>query len=118
MNICPRCGAEKRQQRYGKNRSGSEKYRCGLCNKKYTPSPAKHEYSEQEKTAAIRMYYEGNSARAVGRIQEMSKANVLRWIRERAEKLPPVDPKTAESTTTPVDVIELDELFHYIKKKS
>ena len=47
----------------------------------------------------------------------MSKANVFRWIKERAEKLPQAEATTAENTTKPVEVIELDELFWYVKKK-
>jgi transposase-like protein len=83
----------------------------------YTPEPAKYEYTQEERTAAIKTYYEGVSGRAVGRLHGMSKANVLRWIRERAKELPPPDMSTAENTAEPVEAIELDEMFWYLKKK-
>lgn len=114
---CARCGSEKQQYKYGKNRSGTARYRCSECGKAYTPEPAKSTYSEEEKTTAIKTYYEGASGRGVGRLQKMSKANVFRWIKERAEKLPQAEATTAENTTKPVEVIELDELFWYVKKK-
>jgi hypothetical protein len=48
----------------------------------------------------------------------MSKANVFRWIKERAAKLASPDSKNAENTIEPVETIELDELFHYVKKRA
>jgi hypothetical protein len=48
----------------------------------------------------------------------MARSNAVRWIKERAAALPEPDPQTAEKTTDPVEVIELDELFHFVKKKS
>jgi transposase-like protein len=85
--------------------------------KTYTPEPMKHAYSEEEKTTAIKTYYEGVSGRAVGRLCKMSKSNVFRWIKERAVESPQPDESTAETTAKPVEVIELDELFWYLKKK-
>jgi transposase-like protein len=113
---CPRCGAREGQYRHTANRSGSERYRCSKCGKTYTPES--NNFSEETKTLAIKMYYEGKSGRAIGRILGMSKANVVRWIKERVDALPPPDPHAAENTTEPLDVIELDEMFHFLKKKS
>jgi transposase-like protein len=115
--ICPRCGASKKQHKHTANRSGSKRYICRVCGKTYTPEPQKYAYTEEERTAAIKAYYECKSGRAVGRLLGMSRSNAVRWIKERAAKLPPPDAKTAENTTTPIDVIELDEMFHFIKKK-
>lgn len=116
--ICPRCGATKKQHKHTANKSGSARYICRECGKTYTPEPLKHEYTEEERTAAIKAYYECKSGRAVGRLMEMSRSNAVRWIKERAAKMPPLDPETAENTEEPVAVIELDEMFHFIKKKS
>jgi hypothetical protein len=46
----------------------------------------------------------------------MYRSNAVRWIKEQAEEIPPPDPKTAENTSEPDEVIELDEMFHYVKK--
>jgi transposase-like protein len=115
---CPRCGSEGRQSKYGTNRSGTARYRCNECGKTYTPEPATNTYTEEEKSAAIKTYYEGVSGRGVGRLHDMSKANVFRWIKERAAKLASPESKNAENTMEPVETIELDELFHYVKKRA
>jgi len=115
---CPKCGEETAHIKKGFTPCGSQKYRCEKCKKVYTPKPKEREYSEEERTSAIKYYLEGNSGRSTGRFFGMSKANVVRWIKERAAKESDPNGQTAELTIEPVEVIELDEMFHYVKKKS
>ena len=42
---CPKCGANWKQYKAGFNPSGSQRYRCGECNRVYTPKPTQHGYS-------------------------------------------------------------------------
>jgi transposase-like protein len=114
---CPRCGSTIKQNKHTAHKSGSERFICRICGKTYTPNPKKRGYSEEERTYAIKMYYECKSGRAVGRLLGISRSNAVRWIKERASKLPEKAPDAAENSE-PVDVIELDEMFHFIKKKS
>lgn len=116
--ICPRCGATAKQHRHTANKSGSERYICRNCGKTYTPTPRKYIYTEAERVVAIRTYYECKSGRAVGRLLGMARSNAVRWIKERAAELPLANPQEAENTSERVEVIELDEMFHFIKKKS
>jgi len=115
---CQVCGEIAEHIKKGFTPSGSQKYKCQVCGKVYTPEPKKYEYSEEERTAAIRYYIEGNSGRSTGRYFKMSKANAVRWIKERAAKMPEPDSRTAEKTSEAVEVIELDEMFHFVKKKN
>lgn len=39
MPTCPRCQQTTRQNKAGKNPSGSQRYRCRHCGKRYTPNP-------------------------------------------------------------------------------
>jgi transposase-like protein len=114
---CPRCGASDRQNKHTANPSGSARFRCRRCGKTYTPQPTKYQYTEEERSQAIKSYYECKSGRAVGRLMKMDKSNVVRWIKERTAAMPEPDIMTAENTSEPVDVIELDEMFHFVKKK-
>ncbi len=36
---CPKCGKHEHQVKHGKNKSGSQKYRCNDCGMDYTPEP-------------------------------------------------------------------------------
>ena len=83
---CPKCGRKENQINAGYNRSGTQRCVCKECNHKYTPKPKTREYSEGIKNQAIRIYYSGVSARGVGKILGMSKANVLNWIKKNSKE--------------------------------
>jgi len=79
---CPECGKAENQINKGYNRSGSQRCMCKDCGVAYTNNPKKHEYSEEEKQKALKMYYSGVSGRGVGKALGMSKANVYNWIKK------------------------------------
>ena len=109
---CPRCKKERHQNKHGKNKSGSKRYLCKHCNKAYTVNPKERKYSEDKIKEAMKLYMEGNSGRAVGRIMGISKNTCLYWIKRYA--------KTIEEKTYPnerVKVIEMDALYSFIERK-
>ena len=60
---------------------------------------------------AVRMYVEGKSYNAIGRILKVNPQGVVNWVKQYTAKLPvapvPGKPKTAE----------LDELYTYVGQK-
>lgn len=48
----------------------------------YTLNPKKHEYPDETKELAMKMYYSGVSGRGVGKVLGMNKANVYNWIKK------------------------------------
>ena len=46
---CERCKIEKEQIKVGKTKAGSQKYKCKVCGKVYTPNPKGRNYSEEVK---------------------------------------------------------------------
>lgn len=68
-------------------------------------------YAMETRLLAIRMYVEGNSYGAIGRILKVNPQSVANWVKAYSAKLPPapvpVKPKTAE----------LDELYTYLGQK-
>ena len=108
---CPKCQANWKQYKAGLNPSGSQRYRCGECNRVYTPEPSPHGYSEETRLLAIRMYVEGSSQRSIARILKISPQTVANWINSYVEKLP-----AAQAPAKP-RVAELDELYTFLKNK-
>jgi transposase-like protein len=108
---CPSCQSQQKQYKSGFNRSGSQRYRCGVCNRAYTPTPKENGYPAETRLLAIRMYIEGNSTRAIGRILQVSPQSVANWVSAYTDRLPdavlPEDVRTAE----------LDELYTFIGDK-
>ena len=109
---CERCKNEKEQIKVGKTKAGSQKYKCKVCGKVYTPKPKERNYSEEIKRQAIKLYMEGNSGRAVGRILGISKNTCLYWIRKYAKKI-----EEKKVSNERVKVIEMDELYTYTERK-
>ena len=62
---CSKCGND--MKKFGKNRNGSQRYRCNECQVTYTDEstrPVDHRCVESSKmTLALRMLLEGNSVR-------------------------------------------------------
>ena len=79
---CPKCGQIENQVNAGFNRCGTQRCFCKNCKKYYTHNPKTREYPEEVRKDAMRIYYSGVSARGVGKILNMSKANVLNWIKK------------------------------------
>ena len=86
---CERFTNEKEQIKEGKTKIGSQKYKCKVCVKVYTPKPKEMNYSEKIKKQAIKLYMEGNSGRAVGRILGISKNICLYWVKKYAKEIKP-----------------------------
>ena len=108
---CPSCQSTKKQYKAGFNRSGSQRYRCGICNRAYTPVPKENRYAAEIRLLAIRMYVEGNSTRAIGRILKISQQSVSNWVNAYADQLPEaIRPKEVRTA-------ELDELYTFIGNK-
>ena len=83
---CKNCKKEDKQIKAGKTRAGSQVYKCKHCGKTYTPKPKERKYSEEIKRQAIKLYMEGNSGRAVGRILGISKKYMLVLDKKIREK--------------------------------
>ncbi|HCC35916.1 MAG TPA: hypothetical protein DEQ02_09975 [Ruminococcaceae bacterium] len=82
---CPKCGKVENQINAGYNRSGTQRCVCKDCNHKYTLNGKTREYSAEVRDQAIRAYYSGVSGRGVGKLLNMSKANVYNWIKKRSD---------------------------------
>jgi transposase-like protein len=108
---CPKCQANGKQYKAGFNSSGSQRYRCGECNRVYTPQPTHHGYSPETRLLAIRMYVEGNSYGAIARILKVNPQSVANWVSQYSAQLPPA-PMPAK-----VKKAELDELYTFVGKK-
>jgi transposase-like protein len=104
---CPKCGSDKPQYAHGKTSKDNPRYRCSECKRTYILMEPK--YSEEFKRNAIKVYLEGNSGRAVGRILGISKNTIWGWLNEYSQGLP----STSEND---VDIAEMDELYTHIKK--
>ncbi len=79
---CPYCGKTENQIKAGFNASGTQRCKCKECKRYYTLEPKKHEYSEETRELALKIYYSGVSARGAAKILKMNKSNIANWIKK------------------------------------
>ena len=91
--------------------SGKQRYKCTICCRVFV-KPSQRGVAPEIKEQALAMYLEGLGFRAIGRLLGVSNVAVLKWVRKAAQNLPqPEKPPI-------VDVLEMDELWHFIKKRA
>lgn len=101
--------------RNGTDYKGDQKFHCHDCNAYRTLEP-RGRYSEEIKNLLLRAYQERASMRGVERIFGVTRQTLARWIVEKAAALPDLVQTLAQAR--PDDILELDELWSFVLKKS
>jgi transposase-like protein len=82
---CPRCEAEEGQIKAGFNRSGSQRYQCKVCGRKYTPEPKPHGYAERVRLQAVRLYVDSMNLRRIAPSLGVNHQSVANWVKAYAD---------------------------------
>jgi transposase len=106
---CPRCQSDNTVK--AGFQSGKQRLKCKTCNRLFVPRSERGK-PDEVKAKAIALYLESVGFRAIGRLLDVSNVAVLKWVRKAAESLP------APKMMATVDVLEMDELWHFIQKKA
>lgn len=108
---CKTCG--KAMMKYGRNPSGTQKYKCAACNRIETPEPLERGYGKEKREMAVKMLLDGNSFRSAGRLLGVSHTTVMEWYEMTSQEMPDKQPIPEGEP----DVVELDELFTFTESK-
>ena len=111
---CPNCDSPDIIKN-GTDYKGSQKYHCHYCGA-YGTLDAKARYSEKEKEQVLKAYQERVSMRGIQRIFGVVPKTLLDWIKATLKQLPALS-QTLELAQSD-DVLELDELWSFVLKKS
>ena len=111
---CTKCGSINIVKN-GKDYKGDQKFHCHDCDTYGTLEPQRS-YPARFKELALRAYRERASMRGVARIFGIARQTLARWILEKSDDLPDLadtlEPARAD------DVLELDELWSFVFRKS
>ena len=99
----------------GHDYKGSQKYLCLDC-KSYGTLDKTREPDSKTRQEALDSYFERVSMRGVKRIFGVSRYYLAQWLLSLFKKLPPL--ATTLLRWKPDDVLELDELWSFVLKKS
>jgi len=115
MSECPHCHITEQQVKAGRNASGSQRYQCQGCGRRYTPEPKPQGYPEEVRRQAVQMYVDGMNFRRIARTLGVCHRTVINWVNAYAAQLPDEPPVPPDE---PLEVTELDELFTFAGKKA
>ena len=109
---CPRC----QHEHFVKNGFVNEKqrYKCKDCNYQWTENHTYRGRPLAEKAFTVFLYCHGLSMNAIAKMLDASPSTILEWIRNFGEEhAKPPEPQGSDAV-----VLELDEMWHYVKKKA
>jgi transposase-like protein len=114
FKICPQCHSRATV----KNGSvqGVRKWKCKQCKYQFSKDTLQKGKSNELKRLALHMYLEGLDLRSIGRILKVSNVAVLKWVKKAAVEIQKIHKE--QSRKKIVTIMELDEICHYIGKKS
>ena len=113
MSTCPHCQRDEQQIKVGRNPSGSQRYKCKVCGRKYTPEPSEAGYPQAVRNQAVRLHSDGLNFRRIARTLQVNHQSVINWVNAHIAGLPDTPP-LAEGRP---EVFELNELFTFVDKK-
>jgi transposase-like protein len=113
--LCTGCGSED----YKKNGSykGVQRYHCKSCGMYFSTKPRKFSYVEKKR--ALDMYMNNVGIRKIARFIGASPALIVRWIRDFGNTIcRQVEEAKTEVKNKLPDIIEMDEIYTFVKKNS
>jgi transposase-like protein len=109
--ICPHCQSEKTCKN-GVTK-GIQRCRCRACGRTFSETP---KTSKDAKEKAIFMYLNNVGIRKTALFLGVSPSTILNWVRERHAILQEMLLRDKPNYSEQADIIEMDEVFTYVKK--
>jgi len=111
---CHTCGSNNIVKN-GTNRYGNPQYHCHDCGA-YRVLEPKRQYTAAACETIMRTYRERASLRGLERIFKVARQTVAKWLKQIVKQLPRFRETIAPAR--PDDVLELDELWSFVFKKT
>ena len=112
---CIRCGSVF-YFKNGKMRS-RQRYKCKCCGYHFTNTHGRG-YSPEIRLQAFKLYTENVGIRSIGRLLDVNPSTVMHWIKDEGRALMKQLKSSLPDTLDGMDIIEIDEMWHYTKKNS
>jgi transposase-like protein len=100
---------------------GKQRYLCKVCGMNFTEGDSREKHSYRIIRAAIELYLEGNGFRRISRLLkkifniDVCYQLVIHWIKSAAQKIDLIK-QNVSNQRSKVPLLEMDELYTYIKK--
>ena len=95
-----------------------QRYNCKECKKYFVTELSIRGYDQNIKLQALKMIKEGIGFRSISRLLKVSLSGVLKWFKNRALIIKQIVNDRAIDKIEELDVVEIDEMWHYTKKNA
>ena len=112
---CPKCKSDHCVKSGFTNKR--QRYLCKVCGCNFTQS-RKRGAPIELKLQALKLYLEGMGFRAIGRVLKVSNVSVLNWVRYFGKSVKNYVQTELPDDIRQIDVIEIDEMWHFTQKKN
>ena len=112
---CPHCGS-KHLQKNGHTSHGAQRAKCVECARPFTLLPKGPRYDEKFKTQVLSSYQDWMSIRGITRTFGVCYQTVMAWVGGKVAALLVFEDTLLLSRND--DVLELDELWSFVEKKT
>jgi len=117
MEYCKGC-ASKEIVKNGKGKDGLQRYKCKSCGSTYRDGDKRLKYGLEKRLRVITMYLEGIGIRSIERLENVSNSLIIYWIRHFSDLIrKELKRRPIPDSAKEIQIIELDELFTYYKKR-
>ena len=117
MELCKGCGSSK-LVRNGRTPEGIQRYKCKECGSTYREGDKRLKYGLEKRLKVIRMYLEGVGIRSIERLENVSNPLIIYWIRNFSNLMrKELKRRPIPEDARDIQILELDELFTYYKKR-
>lgn len=95
-----------------------QRYLCKTCKKHFVEGDRRVVYSEEQKLRVIKYYLNGTGFRGIERVEGISHSLIIYWVKKIAQKIKcKLDNTPISEDMKTIEILEVDELFTYCKKK-
>jgi transposase len=112
---CIRCGGTECRKN-GVNK-GRQRYGCKACGYAFTNMHGRGKPPAM-KLQALQLYTENVGLRSIARLLGVSPSTVMRWVAESGRQIMERMRSTLPASLDGMDIIEIDEMWHYTQKKN
>jgi transposase-like protein len=117
MLNCKGCGCDKLVKN-GKSSYGVQRYKCKECGNSYGEGDKRLKHGLEKRLKVIKMYLEGVGIRSIERLEGVSNPLIIYWIRHFSTLIrKELRRRTIPDTPRDIEILEIDELFTYYKKR-
>ena len=114
--ICKRCSVLS-VVRAGKM-NHKQRYCCKSCGYYFTSKDGRQKYTDEQRFLAITLFRKGLSLRSIAEIIGTNNVTILKWVRGIGRSIKEHVLAQPIENSASLDVIEIDEMWHYVQKNS